>query len=243
MRSRGHSNRKKRQRVRTRVSRVRFKSAKSKELRGRRVFLVADRPVIRASLAHVLRKAGFELVGQAGNRKEVLTHHDLASSEVVIVSLLGGDKDTLSLVRDLRARRIQSVICAVAGDSARIRSAFSAGASGYVTQSDESEHLFEAVRVAAGGRHYVSPRAGAGLARKISGLEKPAPGDALSQQQLLVYELVGKGESTDEIAKQVGISPRTVESYCYRMIEKLDLSGMKALRRHAIAHSNRAFVQ
>ncbi|MBI5684251.1 MAG: response regulator transcription factor [Verrucomicrobia bacterium] len=206
------------------------------------MFLVADSPVIRASLELVLKKAGFVLVGQAGCPKEALAHSDLKQAEVVMVCFLSGGEDMLGLVKALRTRRIRSVVCPIDGDPARVRGAFAAGTSGYVTQGDEPEHLFEAVRVVAEGRHYVSPRAGAGLARKMSGLEKPAPEDELSKQQLQIYGLLGRGESVDEIARRIRISPRTVESYCYRMIEKLDISGMKALRRHAISNGNRSSV-
>jgi DNA-binding NarL/FixJ family response regulator len=205
-----------------------------------RVFLVADRPVIRVSLAQVLKNAGFKLAGQAGGRREALAHAGLASSKVAVVSLLLNDRDTLDLAKALRARQVRSVICAVEGDSARVQRAFAAGASGYVTQRDESQHLFEAIRAVAEGRHYVSPQAGAVLARKISGLDNPAPEEALSEQQIQIYALLGQGESAAEIARRVRISPRTVESYCYRMIEKLNLSGMKDLRCHAIANNKTA---
>ena len=224
-------------RASVRGSQTQRKQGKARASGECRVFLVADRPVIRASLAQVLKKAGFELVGQAGGREETMTHPGLASSDVVVVSLLSGDGDAVSLVKAFRARRKRSVICAVGGNSECIRIAFAAGAGGYVTQSDESAHLLEAVRVVVGGRHYVSPRAGAGLARKISGLDKAVPEDDLSKKQLYVFKRLGLGEDIHEIARQMRISARTVESYCYRMIEKFDLDGMKALRRHAIANA------
>lgn len=188
----------------------------------------------------MLKKAGFDIVGQAAGIRESLAHPDLKQSKVVVVGLLSGDGDTLSLVKALHARQLRSVVCAVEGDFSQVQKAFTAGASGYVTQGDEPQHVFEAIRVVAGGHNYISPRTGAGLARKISGLENPAPEETLSGQQWQIYELLGKGESTVEIAKQIRISPRTVESYCYRMIEKLDLPGMKALRRHAIANGSKA---
>lgn len=206
--------------------------------KGRRVLLVADRPVIRASIAQVLKKGGFEIIGEVGSRKETLTHSKLKQADVALLVLLLGDGDTLGLVKDLRRRRVRCVVCAIHGDSARVQKTFAAGAAGYVTQGDESAHLFEALNTVADGRHYISPRAGARLARNISGLDAPAAEDELSEQQWQIYKLLGRGESTHDIAKRIRISPRTVETYCYRMIEKLDLSGMKALRRHAISDAH-----
>ena len=217
---------------------IRRTNVKTRVCKGRGVFVVADRPLAREGLVLVLEKAGFEIVGQAGDEKGVFAHPSLILATVVVVDLFSDDGNTVGLVKKLRSREHRPVVCSAHGDSARIRAAFAAGALGYVTQGDEPQDLVEAIRVVASGRNYVSPRAGAGLARKISGLENPQPVEELSAQQWQIYELLGKGESTDEIARRVHVSPRTVESYCYRMIEKLDLSGMKDLRRHAITNVN-----
>ncbi|MBI5684252.1 MAG: response regulator transcription factor [Verrucomicrobia bacterium] len=203
---------------------------------GRSVFLVVDRPVIREGLALVLHEAGFAVVGEAGNREETLKHPRLLLAEAVILELLSGGEDALGLIKALHERRIRSVVCSIQGYPAQIRAAFAAGASGYVTLNDEPRHLIEAIRSVVAGRSYVSPRTGAGLARKIAGLESAPPEETFSGQQWRVYQLLARGVSADEIATRIHVSPHTVESYCYRMIEKLNLAGMKALRRRAIIH-------
>ena len=84
---------------------------------------------------------------------------------------------------------------------------------------------------------FLSPRAAAGLAKQAANQNINSP--SLSKQQKLVYRMLGEGASATEIAAELDVSPRTVESYCARMIEKLDLNGMKELRRQAISdHSN-----
>lgn len=201
---------------------------------GPGVFLIVDRPVVREGLALVLEEAGFWVVGDAGNRIETFLHPRLLLAETVVVDLLAGGEDTLSLIKELHERRIRCVVCSVQGNPSQIRAAFAAGAGGYVTLSDEPQHLFEAIRTVAAGRNYVSPWTGAGLARKDAGLESLPPEEKLSGQQWRVYQLLGRGISAVEIAARMHVSPHTVESYCYRMIEKLKLGGMRALRRRAI---------
>jgi DNA-binding NarL/FixJ family response regulator len=204
---------------------------------GQRVFLVVDRPVVREGMALVLQEAGFAVIGEAGNRLETFAHPQLLLAEVVVLDLLAGGEDTLGLIRALHEKRIRCVVCSIQGYAAQIRAAFTAGANGYVTLSDELQYLLEAIRTVAAGRNYVSPRTGAGLARKAAGLEDAPPEERFSGQQWRVYQLLGRGVSAEEIAARIHVSPHTVESYCYRMIEKLKLRGMKALRRRAIIHN------
>lgn len=203
---------------------------------GRKLLLVVDRPVIREGYALVLQEAGFAIVGEAQNSREALAHPKLSQAEAVIVDLLPGGEDTLGFIRTLRERQIRSVLCSVEGHPAQIRAALAAGANAYVTLSDELQHLFDAVCAVAAGRAYVSPRTGAGFARKVVGLEDAPPEETLSGQQWRIYQLLAKGVSSDDIASRIHVSPHTVESYCYRIIEKLKVSGMKSLRRRAIIH-------
>ena len=218
---------------------VRSKKANSGSHKRHGVFLVVSRPLLRECLALVLKQEGFEIAGHVTSPQEAFAHPGLTSAEVVLLDMIPGDGDVLGVIKGLSKQGLRSVVCSMGVDPITIRAAFAAGTGAYVTQDDEPQHLFEAIRAANAGRSYVSPRSGAALARNISGLEKPVPGEELSGQQWQIYLLLSHGESMEAIATRMHVSPRTVESYCYRMIEKLELAGMKDLRRHAIAHSNR----
>jgi len=222
------------------TSTVRRKNADSGAHKRHGVFLAVDRPLLRECLALVLKQEGFEIVGHAACREEAFAHPSLTLAKVVLLDLVPGNGDAFGVIKGLFKQGLRSVVCSMRADSTSIRAVFAAGASAYVTQEDEPKHLFEAIHAASASRSYVSPRAGAALARKISGLENPVSGEELSRQQWQIYQRLAQGESAEEIAARMHVSPRTVESYCYRMIEKLDLAGMKDLRRHAIASLNGA---
>ena len=209
---------------------------------GYGVFLLVDRPVVREGLALVLKKAGLVVVGQAKDGNEMTAHPGLTMAEAVIVDILAEDEKVIGFIKALRSRQLRSVVCSVHGDFAQIQAAFAAGANGYVTQSDEPQHLVEAIRAVVTGRNYVSPCAGAGLARKVAGLEDILPEDKFNRKQRQIYHLLAKGDSAGEIAVRIHVSPHTVESCCCQMIAQLDLPGMKALRRHAITNSHRAYA-
>ena len=207
--------------------------------KGHGVFLAVDRPMIREGLAHLIRQANFEIVGQAGDAKETLAHSGLAMAETVVVDFLSSGGDVLVFIRALHERQLRSVVCSEHGDSVHIEAAFDAGANGYVTQDDEPQHLIGAIQTVAAGSDYLSPKAGADLARRVAGLETPLPEEEFSRQERHIYELLSKGDSTSEIAARVYISSSAVEACCHRMIEKLDLPSMKALRRLAITTGSR----
>lgn len=197
------------------------------------ILLVDDHPLVRQGLATVLSQAGFAVCGEASNVTETLEHAQLASADLAIVDLSLTEEDGVDLIATLRARGVRVLVYTMHEESARVTGALTAGAGGYVTKREVAQYLVEAVREVLAGKVYVSPRAAAGLAKRVA---NHSPGAlAFSEQQRHVYRLLGEGACAGEIAAQLHVSPRTVESYCARMIEKLGLSGMKELRRQAIA--------
>ena len=199
-----------------------------------RIFLVDDHAMVREGLVTVLAQAGFVPCGQAGNIRETLEHPKLASAHLAVVDLSIGEDSGLELIKMLRARGLPSLVYSMHEDSNIVRSAFASGAVGYVTKREVASCLVEAVNTVLGGSKYISPRAGIGFVRNASAAAIVDPFSEFSDRQRRLYELLGEGMSTDEIAELLHVSPRTVESYGARMIEKLNLSGMKELRHRAI---------
>ncbi|HOX01835.1 MAG TPA: response regulator transcription factor [Candidatus Paceibacterota bacterium] len=200
-----------------------------------RLFLVDDHAMVRAGLVTVLKQSGFGICGQAGSLQEALAHPGLNSADLVLVDLSLGAKSGLELIKNLQERRLRSLVYSMHEDSNVVRKAFAAGAAGYVTKREAASCLVEAVHSVLAGNRYVSPRAGIGLVARGSADAEAHPSGELSEQQQRLYELLGEGFSGEEIAEVLHVSPRTVESYAARMMEKLNVAGMKELRRAAIA--------
>ena len=200
-----------------------------------RIFLVDDHIMVREGLVAVLTQAGFVICGQAGTIEETLNHRDLALADLVIVDLSLGEDKGLELIKLLRNQNVPLLVYSMYEDSNIVRNAFAAGALGYVTKREVASCLVEAIRSLLSGKQYISPRAGIGLVeQQVGPCYKDLPTE-FSDRQQRVYELLGEGLSAEEIAKLMGVSPRTVESYSARMIEKMKVTGMKELRRHAIS--------
>lgn len=209
---------------------------------GMRVFLVDDHPAVRQGLALLLGQARHTVCGEADGRAGYLERIGASGAHVALVDLSLGEESGLALLEDLRRRGIPALIYSMHEDAETIERAFAAGAGGYVTKREVSAVLLDALAEVASGRRYVSPRAGRSL------VERVAPGgdvlgaaqsvaqslDGLSEREGQILELLGRGESNPDIAAALSISARTVESYCARIMDKLGLNGMKALKKHAI---------
>ncbi len=203
-----------------------------------RVLLVDDHPAVREGLALLLAPDGIDVVAEAGARAEALARVKEQRPDLAIVDLSLDGEDGKALITDLGAREVPALAYSMHKDAGHVEGAFAAGALGYVTKRELHGVLVQAVRQVAAGRRFVSPVAAVALAERASQSRAEAGVPDLSQQERQVYQLLGHGEGTYEIATALKISTRTVESYYARIIVKLGVSGMYELRHHAIAHAH-----
>ncbi|MFP5239188.1 MAG: response regulator transcription factor, partial [Acidobacteriota bacterium] len=186
-----------------------------------RVFLVDDHPAVRQGLALLLGQARHTVCGEADGRAGYLERIGASGAQVALVDLSLGEESGLALLDDLRRRGIPALIYSMHEDAETIERAFAAGAGGYVTKREVSAVLLDALAEVAAGRRYVSPRAGRSLVDRVApggdvrGAAQSA--DGLSEREGQILELLGRGESTPDIAAALSISARTVESYCARI--------------------------
>jgi DNA-binding NarL/FixJ family response regulator len=201
-----------------------------------RILLVDDHPAIREGLALLLAPEGISVCADASTTAHALVCADSLRPDVALIDLSLGGEDGLALVAALHARGMRLLVYSMYDDVKHVKDAFAAGALGYVTKRELHRVLVDAIRAVATGGRFVSPNAALVLAEQP--IEPPAQDidRLLSDQERQVYHLLGQGEGTQKIADAMAISPRTVESYYARIQDKLHLTGMHALRRHAIAH-------
>jgi DNA-binding NarL/FixJ family response regulator len=200
-----------------------------------RVLLVDDHPAVRQGVALLLAAGRHTVRGEAHNRLEALARLDTDAFDVALLDLSLGDESGLELIADLEDRGIPTLIYSMHEDPETIARAFRRGALGYVTKRENPVVLLEAVAAVMAGRRYVSPQAAQSLASQALIPNQSDPEEGLSDRERQILVLMGRGETTVDIATVLAISVRTVETYYTRIIEKLQLSGMKGLRKHAIS--------
>ena len=200
-----------------------------------RVALVDDHPLVLQGLAGLLRDEGFEVAGIAQKTTEALDLLAHSPSDLVVVDLTLEETSGFDLLLTIRKRHptVTAVVYSVHEDVLHVRRALQSGAMGYVTKREDPEVLLQCLQSVYAGERFISPRATRTLADALAQGAAKTPELLLSRQEMLVYELLGCGFSTPDIATRMGISSRTVETYYSRILVKLNIAGRRELRLHA----------
>ena len=201
-----------------------------------KIVIADDHAVVRSGLRMLLdAEESFEVVAEAGDvdgaRRYVRGHHPAVL--VLDLNMPGGS--SLEAIPGLREEfpKTQIVVLTMQDDPAFAREAMRGGAVGYVLKEAADEELVEAVRDAADGRTYLHPRLGARLAAEP---ELHGPSKDLSEREIEVLRLISLGHTNGEIAEQLFLSVRTVESHRAHIQQKLGLSTRAELVRYALEH-------
>jgi two-component system response regulator NreC len=200
-----------------------------------RIVLADDHAVVRSGLRLLLdTEEGFEVVAEAGDidsaRRYVRGHHPRVL--VLDLNMPGGSSlEAIPVIRE-QSPDTQIVVLTMQQEPAFAREALRAGALGYVLKEAADDELVEAVRRAAAGERYLNPRLGARIAA-----EPPAgPPDDLSEREVDVLRLIARGHTNAEIAEQLFLSVRTVETHRAHIQQKLRLSTRAELVGYALEH-------
>lgn len=202
----------------------------STPVQGVRIFLVDDHPSILDALQTIFIRNSHEVCGTATNLEKAVQALETCEPNLVVVDLSLCGESGLDLIVPLVERDIHVLVYSMHEDAATLRRALHAGATGYVSKREPMPILLEAVQHILAGKRYISPL----VAINIESSSFTHTFQALSEREQQILALLTKGETNAEIAESLEISIRTVESYFTRMISKLDMQGMKDLRKYAI---------
>jgi DNA-binding NarL/FixJ family response regulator len=200
-----------------------------------KVVIVEDHRMFREQLAHLIDKAeDMRVSGQADNIRDGLALIKQVQPSVAIVDITLKGSSGLELLKDLRAQGITVpvVVLSMHAESLYAERALRAGAKAYVTKHEASVEVLKAIREVLDGEIYLNPRF---MSRMISTLMggrdvNARPIDRLADRELEVFQLIGRGLTTREIAAQLGLGITTVDTYRARIKEKLNLESSARLR-------------
>lgn len=198
-----------------------------------RVVIADDHAMVRRGLRQVLdAEAGIEVVADAsdltGARRYVRGHHP----DVLVLDLNLPEGLSLKAIPEIRSEcpDTQIVVLTMQNEPIYARQALSAGALGYVLKEAAESELVEAVRRAAVGEPYLNPRLGA----RVAAEPPPGPPDGLSQREVEVLRMIALGHTNAEIAEQLFLSVRTVETHRSHIQQKLRLGSRSELVHYAL---------
>jgi DNA-binding NarL/FixJ family response regulator len=208
---------------------------------GIRVYLADDHAVLREGLRAVLEnQSDIEVVGEAADGRAAVRDATALRPDIVLMDIampgLNGIEATARVLSS--CPDIGVVILSMHSTKEHIFRALEAGASGYVLKESASQEVVEAVRAVAGGRRYLSRRIeDQVIERSLPGARRWAvhsPLDSLSTREREILQLVVEGKSSSAIAEALYLSPKTIETYRSRMMQKLGISDLPSLVRFAI---------
>ena len=193
-----------------------------------RILLADDHAVVRAGLKAVLGTTpDMIVVGEATNGREAVDLADRLKPDVVVMDLSMPELDGLAATKEIVASSAATrvLVLTMHAEEEYLVPVMQAGAAGYLVKTDADRELVNAVRAVAHGDRYVGPTAARVLAKKLTAKEprqtERAQYDRLTPRERSVVRFVGLGYSAPEIAAQLSISPKTVDTYKQRIQEKL----------------------
>jgi DNA-binding NarL/FixJ family response regulator len=218
---------------------TRPKSVRS-ALQRKRILLVDDHPFMRAGLAQLIdRQDDMRVCGEAGDPAAAIAELARTGADLVLTDITMPGRSGLEFIKDLQATHPELPILVVSMHDEVIYAerALRAGARGYIMKEAGGENLLAALRQVLAGQVYVSPKMSTRILDNLSG-RKPrgshSPIEKLTDREFEVFQLIGQGKSTREVAKQLHISSKTVDVHRSHIKEKLDLGDVTALVRHAV---------
>jgi DNA-binding NarL/FixJ family response regulator len=214
-------------------------TAKKPQNGKKRILLVDDHPVVREGFAQLINhEPDLVVCAQTGSPAEAAGLVKRHQPHLAIVDLSLGDTSGLTLVRDLLCREpaLPILILSMHDESTYAERALRSGARGFVMKQAPVEEVMKAIHAVLSGDNYVSERIKAQMVATLVAGQKPASLlERLSDRELEVFGLIGRGKTTREIAAAIGISIKTVETYRGHIKEKIGAHNGAELGRQAAA--------
>jgi DNA-binding NarL/FixJ family response regulator len=201
-----------------------------------RILIVDDHPLVRAGFEALIGgEPDLEVCGEAEGYAEALRLADELEPDAAIVDLSLADGSGLELVKRLHARHptTRLLVCSMHDESLFAARVLKAGARGYVNKQEATGHVVQAVREVLDGGIYLSP-AMTERVRQRTTADAPTSVEGLTDRELEVFSLIGKGVGTAQIATQLHLSVKTVETHREKIKRKLNLASGSELARYAV---------
>ncbi len=202
------------------------------------VLLADDHSIVRAGLCRIVEEAeDMTVVGEADNGRDAIRLAEKLRPDVAVIDISMPALDGLEVVSQLKTRlpELPVLMLTMHEEAQYVVRAIEAGAMGYLTKQSAPEQLEEAIRKIYSGHRYLTDEAADALALRIAkGGHQQSPLDSLSTRELQVLRQLALGSTNREIAETYHISIKTVDTYRFRLLKKLDLRNNADLSRFAI---------
>jgi len=206
----------------------------------KRLLIVDDHPMMRHGLAQLIDNEGdLKVAAEADTAGQAITLVGRQKFELALVDISLPDKNGLELIKDLRTLQpaLPLLVVSMHDEMIYAERVLRAGARGYIMKQEGGQKFLQAIRHVLAGQVYVSEKMSARILETLSGGPPQSPGSPvrrLSDREFEVFQLIGQGVGTAEIATRLHLSVKTVEVHRANIKQKLNLTTATELVRYAV---------
>jgi DNA-binding NarL/FixJ family response regulator len=198
-----------------------------------RILIVDDHPMMREGLRTLIsRERDLTVCGEAETVGQALDAVANLKPDLVLTDITLPGRNGIALIKDICALKPTLLILVISmhDESLYAERVLHAGARGYIMKQESGPTMMQAIRQVLAGRIYLSEKMSARILENVAGKRaKASPIERLSDREFEVFQLIGRGKSTVQIAEELHLSTKTVEAHRARVKEKLDVRTMPAL--------------
>jgi DNA-binding NarL/FixJ family response regulator len=208
--------------------------------RSTKILVIDDHPLVREWLANLIKQwPDFRICGETGNVAEALQLVNLTNPDIAIVDISLASGSGIELIKNIKVSHADVIVLVLSMHDELLYAerALRAGASGYIMKSEATHKIFQAINSLLEGSMFVSDKVTEQMAKKYvlnKTTDSKSPLEQLSDRELEVFQLLGSGYNTRQIAEQLHLGFKTVQGYCARIKVKLNLTTATELLREAI---------
>ena len=203
------------------------------------VFVADDHAIVREGLVSLLAaQPDIQIVGTAADGRDTVRQVATLQPEVVVMDISMPQMNGIEAAREIRNRVPQArvVILSMHSSVEHVFHALEAGASGYVLKESAGKEIMDAVRAVHVGRRYLSKKVAGIMAEVVIRSATVSPLNLLSTRERQILQLVAEGRSSAQMAATLHLSPKTVDTYRSRLMQKLHIGDVAGLVKFAIQH-------
>ncbi len=202
-----------------------------------KVLLVDDHDLVRHGMKSLLaEEQGIEVIGEASSGEEACELTKTLKPDVILMDVKMEGIGGLEAIKRISRQNPEIKIIAVTilGDEPYPTRILQAGAFGYITKNAKVSEMIEAIKSVFSGKKYISPEVAQQMAMRTLDERSKNPIDTISEREMQILIMITSGQKVNEIADSLFLSPKTVNSYRYRLFEKLQLNSDVELTHFAI---------
>ncbi len=203
-----------------------------------RILIVDDHPLVRTGFAQLIGDCpDLEVCGEAGDMAEALKQIEATSPDLAIIDLSLAGGSGIDLIERIKSRdkQVLMLVASMHDETLYAERVLAAGARGYINKQEAQERIIQAIRQVLSGKVYLSQQM---TDRLLSGMvdanQDKRDIDSLSNRELQVFELIGRGVATSQMAEQLNLSVKTIETHQAHIKKKLGLGSAHELNQRAI---------